>query len=118
MAKNKIEIENESEFNALILLTKETKIELKSRISRVEFFDYVSGNLIAVKISKKSKLYNLLSGYLMFKSQFRKSRLITVEVDLKGNVTVLEDKKLKAVEKKYKKLLDNWTIVHKCSFGI
>ena len=63
-------------------------------------------------------LFKLLSGYSIIKDQFKKSRLIAIEIDSKDNVTVLEDKKLQAVEKKYKKLLADWTLVHKNSFGI
>lgn len=107
----------DTEFNALILLTKESKFDLKSRTGTLECFDKISKKIISIKFSKTSKLYKLLSGYSMIKDTFKPNRLIAVEVDLKGNTTVLEDKKLKALEKKYlsKEL---WYLVHKNSFGI
>ena len=54
----------------------------------------------------------------MFKSNFKSQRLIAIEVDEKMNATVLEDKKLKAIEKKYKIQNKPWYMVYKNSFGI
>ena len=53
----------------------------------------------------------------MFKDNFKSSRLIAIEIDNKGTASVLEDKKLKAVEKKYLHK-EPWYVVHKNSFGI
>lgn len=107
----------DNEFNALLLLTKESKFELKSRIGTLECFDKISKKYISVKFSKTSEIYKLLSGYSMLKDTFKKSRLIGVEIDLKGNAVVLKDKKLKALEKKYLSK-EPWYLVHKNTFGI
>lgn len=108
----------DNEFNALILLEPTSKFELKARVSTLECHDLISKKDVKIKFSKHSPLFKLLSGYSMLTLLYRKSRIIAVEIDLKGNAVVLEDKKLKAVEKKYKKLLGSWQMVHKNSFGI
>lgn len=104
-------------YNALILLTKESNFELKARTGTLECFDKISKKIISIKFGKTSKLYKLLSGYSMFKDNFKSSRLIAIEIDNKGTASVLEDKKLKAVEKKYLHK-EPWYVVHKNSFGI
>lgn len=104
-------------YNALILLTKESNFELKARTGTLECFDKISKKIISIKFGKTSKIYKLLSGYSMFKDNFKSSRLIAIEVDDKGTASVLEDKKLKAVEKKYLHK-EPWYVVHKNSFGI
>lgn len=116
--KKEIKSEVQNEYNALLKLTRDSVFELKPRTSTLECYDVISKKDVKVKFSKHSPLFKLLSGYSLFKLQYRKSRLIAVEIDLKGNAVVLEDKKLKAVEKKYKKYLADWTIVHKNTFGI
>lgn len=107
----------DTEFNALLLLTKESKFELKARTGTLECFDKISKNIISIKFSKSSEIYKLLNGYSMLKDLFKSNRLIAVEVDLKGNAIVLEDKKLKALEKKYLSK-EPWYIIHKNTFGI
>lgn len=107
----------DTEFNALLLLTKESKFELKARTGTLECFDKISKKIISVKFSKTSEIYRLLNGYSMLKDTFKSSRLIGVEIDLKGNAVVLKDKKLKALEKKYLSK-EPWYLIHKNTFGI
>ena len=104
-------------YNTLILLTKESVFELKARTGTLECFDKISKKIISIKFGKTCKLYKLLSGYSMLKDNFKSSRLIAIEVDDKGSATVLEDNKLKAIEKKYMHK-EPWYLVHKNTFGI
>lgn len=108
----------DTEYNALIRLEPTSVFELKARTGTLECYDIISKKIVNIKFTSKSMIYKLLGGYSIIKNQFKKSRLIAIEIDSKGNATVLDDKKLKAVEKKYKKLLNDWTVVHKKSFGI
>lgn len=113
------EVQNvkDNEFNALLLLTKESRFELKARTGTLECFDKISKKIISVKFSKTSEIYRLLSGYSMLKDAFKKSRFIAVEIDSKENAAVLKDKKLKALEKKYLSK-EPWYLVHNNTFGI
>lgn len=107
----------DKEYNCLILLNKESEINLKVKTGTLTAYDTISKKNISIKFSKKSILYSLLSGYTMFKDNYKSSRLIAIEVDSKMNAVVLEDKKLKAIEKKYLSK-QPWYLVHKNSFGI
>lgn len=107
----------DKEYNCLILLNKESEINLKVKTGSLTAYDTISKKSISIKFSKKSKLYSLLSGYMMLKENYKSSRLIAIEVDSKMNAVVLEDKKLKAIEKKYLSK-QPWYLVHKNSFGI
>jgi hypothetical protein len=113
-----VKVVKDKDYNALILLTKESTFKLSPRSGELECFDVISKKIISIKFKKTSNLYNLLLGYMMIKDNFKKSRYIAIEVNLKNNATVLEDKKLKAVEKKYKIDELHWSLVHKGTFGI
>ncbi len=104
--------------NTIIRLNPSSKFELKARTGTLECYDIVSKKDIKIKFSSKSEIFKLLSGYTIIKDQFKKSRLIAIKIDSKGNASVLIDNELRTIEKKYKKLLCNWTVVHKNSLGI
>ena len=81
-------------------------------------YDLISKKEVKVKFKKGSALYNLLSGYLMLKFLYRKTRLIAVQIDDKTEAVVLTDKRLAQVEKKYKKFMNDWTVLFKNSLGV
>ena len=60
----------------------------------------------------------MLSGYSMLKFLYRKTRLIAVQINDKSEATVLTDARLKQVQKKYKKFMNDWTVLFKNSLGI
>lgn len=108
----------EIESNTLIRLEPTSKFELKAKSGTLECYDIISKKDIKIKFTSKLMIFKLLSGYNIIKDQFKKSRLIAIKIDSKGNASVLIDKELRTIEKKYKKLLGNWTVVHKNSLGI
>jgi hypothetical protein len=103
---------------ALILLTKDSKYELKARTGTLECYDTISKTKVSIKFNKSSKVYKLLGGYSMLKPNYKNSRLIAISIDEKGNTNVLEGKELKAAEKKYKLDIKPWYLVHNNSFGV
>lgn len=104
----------------LLLIDKNSRFELKARTGTLTAFDYSDKHKtkVAIKFKKSSMIYKLLSGYSMLKENYKKPRLIAITEDESKNSDVTNDKELKSLEKKYKKLLNDWTIVHKNSFGI
>lgn len=104
----------------LILLDKESEIKLTPKQGTLTCFDIINKKHITIKFkkSKDNLIWNLLDGYLMINNIYKNQRLIAIELDSKNNAFVLTDKKLKAIEKKYKKYLGIWSMVHKNSFGI
>lgn len=120
--KKKDLIENsvvqDSDFDAILKLTPESKFELKAKTGNLKCYDLISKKEVKVKFKKGSQLYNLLSGYSMIKMLYRKSRLIAVQINEKSEAIVLTDKRLKQVEKKYKKFMNDWTVLFKNSLGV
>ena len=105
-----------SEFNYLILLTTDSKIDLKARSGTLKTIDYKTGNFIDLKFNK-NKLYNLLDGRLLIKDVYKQNRLLAIEVDSKGNSSIMEGKKLKDFEKLNKIDKIHWSLKFKDSFG-
>lgn len=105
-------------FDAILKLTPESKFELKVKVGTLTCLDLISKKEVTVKFKKGSALFRLLSGYSDIKLLYRKSRLIAVEIDDKSEATVLVDKRLKQVEKKYKKFMNDWTVIFKNSLGV
>ncbi len=105
-------------FDVLLKLEPTSEIALKPKTGTLKCLLVASNEYKTIKFKKTSKIYNLLSGYLLIKDLYRKPRLIAVEMDDKLNVDVLEGKKLKLAEKKFKKYTKDWTIIHKNSLGI
>ena len=108
----------DKDFDAILKLTPESKFELKLKTGSLTCYDLISKKEVKVKFKKGSALYNLLSGYLMLKFLYRKTRLIAVQIDDKTEAVVLTDKRLAQVEKKYKKFMNDWTILFKNSLGV
>lgn len=105
-------------FDAILKLTPESKFELKVKVGSLTCLDLISKEEVTVKFKKDSALFRLLSGYSMINLLYRKSRLIAVEINDKSEATVLVDKRLKQVEKKYKKFMTDWTVLFKNSLGV
>ena len=108
----------DKDYDAILKLTPESKFELKLKTGSLSCYDLISKKEVKVKFKKGSALYNLLSGYLMLKFLYRKTRLIAVQIDDKTEAVVLTDKRLAQVEKKYKKFMNDWTILFKNSLGV
>ena len=108
----------DKDFDAILKLTPESKFELKLKTGSLTCYDLISKKEVKVKFKKGSALYNLLSGYLMLKFLYRKTRLIAVQIDDKTEAVVLTDKRLAQVEKKYKKFMNDWTVLFKNSLGV
>lgn len=108
----------DKDFDAILKLTPESKFELKLKTGSLTCYDLISKKEVKVKFKKGSALYNLLSGYLMLKFLYRKTRLIAVQIDDKSEAVVLTDKRLAQVEKKYKKIMNDWTVLFKNSLGV
>jgi hypothetical protein len=108
----------DKDFDAILKLTPESKFELKLKTGSLTCYDLISKKEVKVKFKKGSALYNLLSGYLMLKFLYRKTRLIAVQIDDKSEAVVLTDKRLAQVEKKYKKFMNDWTVLFKNSLGV
>lgn len=108
----------DKDFDAILKLTPESKFELKVKVGTLTCLDLISKKEVTVKFKKGSALFRLLSGYSDIKLLYRKSRLIAVEIDDKSEATVLVDKRLKQVEKKYKKFMNDWTVIFKNSLGV
>ena len=108
----------DKDFDAILKLTPESKFELKPKTGSLSCYDLISKKEVKVKFKKGSALYNLLSGYSMLKFLYRKTRLIAVQIDDKTEAVVLTDKRLAQVEKKYKKFMNDWTILFKNSLGV
>lgn len=105
-----------SESNYLILLTTDSKIDLKSRSGTLKTIDYKTGNFIDLKFNK-NKLYNFLDGRLLIKNVYKQNRLLAIEVDSKYNSSIMEDKKLKDFEKLNKIDKIHWSLKFKDSLG-
>ena len=105
-----------SESNYLILLTTDSKIDLKARFGTLKTIDYKTGNFINLKFNK-NKLYNLLDGRLLIQDIYKQNRLLAIEVDSKGNSSIMEGKKLKDFEKLNKIGKIHWSLKFKDSFG-
>ena len=105
-----------SESNYLILLTTDSKIDLKARAGTLKTIDYKTGNFIDLKFNK-NKLYNLLDGRLLIQDIYKQNRLLAIEVDSKGNSSIMEGKKLKDFEKLNKIDKIHWSLKFKDSFG-
>jgi hypothetical protein len=105
-------------YDAILKLTPTSNFELKVKVGTLTAYDMISKKEIKVKFKKGSLLFNLLSGYSDIKLMYKKTRLIAVEVDEKSEAIVLTDKRLKQVEKKYKKFMNDWTILFKNSLGV
>ena len=105
-----------SESNYLILLTVDSKIDLKARSGTLKTIDYKTGNFINLKFNK-NKLYNLLDGRLLIQAIYKQNRLLAIEVDSKGNSSIMEGKKLKDFEKLNKIDKIHWSLKFKDSFG-
>ena len=118
--ENQETIPDNEKIETLILLDKESEIKLTPKQGTLKCFDIINKKNITIKFkkSKDNLIWNLLDGYLMIRYIYKKQRLIAIELDSKNNAFVLTDKKLKAIEKKYKKYLGIWSMVHKNSFGI
>lgn len=110
------EIPKTSESNYLILLTPDSKIDLKARSGTLKTIDYKTGNFIDLKFNK-NKLYNVLDGRLLIKDIYKQNRLLAIEVDSKGNSSIMEGKKLKDFEKLNKIGKIHWSLKFKDSFG-
>lgn len=108
----------DKDFDAILKLTPESKFELKVKVGTLTCLDLISKKEVTVKFKKGSALFRLLSGYSDIKLLYRKSRLIAVKIDDKFEATVLVDKRLKQVEKKYKKFMNDWTVIFKNSLGV
>ena len=108
----------DKDYDAILKLTPESVFELKPKNGVLICFDLISKKEIEVKFKKGSALYNLLSGYSMLKFLYRKTRLIAVQINDKSEATVLTDARLKQVQKKYKKFMNDWTVLFKNSLGI
>lgn len=108
----------DKDFDAILKLTPESKFELKVKVGTLTCLDLISKKEVTVKFKKGSALFRLLSGYSDIKLSYRKSRLIAVKIDDKFEATVLVDKRLKQVEKKYKKFMNDWTVIFKNSLGV
>lgn len=108
----------DKDFDAILKLTPESKFELKLKTGSLTCYDLISKKEVKVKFKKGSALYNLLSGYLMLKFLYRKTRLIAVQIDDKSEAVVLTDKRLAQVEKKYKKFMNDWAVLFKNSLGV
>ena len=65
----------------------------------------------------KNKLYNLLDGRLLIKDICKQNRLLAIEVDSKGNSSIMEGKKLKDFEKLNKINKIHWSLKFKDSLG-
>ena len=105
-----------SESNYLILLTTDSKIDLKARSGTLKTIDYKTGKFIDLKFNK-NKLYNLLDGRLLIQDIYKQNRLLAIEVDSKGNSSIMEGKKLKDFEKLNKIDKIHWSLKFKDSFG-
>ena len=105
-----------SEFNYLILLTTDSKIDLKARSGTLKVINYKTGNFIDLKFNKNG-LYNLLDGRLLIKNIYKQNRLLAIEVDSKGNSSIMEGKKLKDFEKLSKVDEIHWSLKFKNSLG-
>ena len=105
-----------SESNYLILLTTDSKIDLKARSGTLKTIDYKTGNSIDSKFDK-NKLYNLLDGRLLIQDIYKQNRLLAIEVDSKGNSSIMECKKLKDFEKLNKIDKIHWSLKFKDSLG-
>lgn len=108
---------HDTEFDHILKLEPTSAFELKARTGHLTALDLISKKVVTVKFKKTSSLFRLLSGYLDIKQVYRKTRLIAVEVDKKGEAVVLEGKHLSQVERKYKKLMTPWN-TFKNSMGI
>lgn len=108
----------DSDFDAILKLTPTSEFELKVKVGTLTCEDVISKKEVKVKFKKGSALFNLLSGYSEIKLLYKKTRLIAVEINEKSEATVLTDKRLKQVEKKYKKFMNDWTILFKNSLGV
>ena len=108
----------DANFDAILKLTPESKFELKVKVGSLTCLDLISKKEVTVKFKKGSALFRLLSGYSDIKLMYKKTRLIAVEIDNKSEATVLVDKRLKQVEKKYKKFMNDWTVLFKNSLGV
>lgn len=111
-------IVQDSDFDAILKLMPTSIFELKVKVGTLTAYDMISKKEIKVKFKKGSALFNLLSGYSDIKLMYKKTRLIAVEINEKLEATVLTDKRLKQVEKKYKKFMNDWTILFKNSLGV
>lgn len=120
--KKKDLIENhivkDTNYDAILKLTPTSNFELKVKVGTLTAYDMISKKDVKVKFKKGSALFNLLSGYSDINIIYKKTRLIAVEVNEKSEATVLTDKRLKQVEKKYKKFMNDWTILFKNSLGV
>lgn len=105
-----------SKSNYLILLTADSKIDLKARSGTLKAIDYKTGKFIDLKFNK-NKLYKLLDGRLLIKNIYKQNRLLAIEVDSKGNSSIMEGKKLKDFEKLNKIDGIHWSLKFKDSFG-
>ena len=105
-----------SEYNYLILLTTDSKIDLKARSGTLKTIDYKTGKFIDLKFNK-NKLYNLLDGRLLIQDIYKQNRLLAIEVDSKGNSSIMEGQKLKDFEKLNKIDKIYWSLKFKDSFG-
>ena len=113
----KEKIVHDTEFDCILKLEPTSVFELKARTGHLTALDLISKKVVTVKFKKASSLFRLLSGYSDIKQVYRKTRLIAVEVDKKGEAVVLTDKHLTQVEKKFKKLMTPWN-TFKNSLGI
>ena len=111
-------IVQDSDFDAILKLMPTSVFELRVKVGTLTAYDMISKKEIKVKFKKGSALFNLLSGYSDIKLMYKKTRLIAVEINEKLEATVLTDKRLKQVEKKYKKFMNDWTILFKNSLGV
>ena len=110
------ETSKSSKSNYLILLTYDSKIDLKARSGTLKAIDYKTGKFIDLKFNK-NKLYKLLDGRLLIKNIYKQNRLLAIEVDSKGNSSIMEGKKLKDFEKLNKIDGIHWSLKFKDSFG-
>lgn len=108
----------DNDYDAIIKLEPTSQFDLKARVGHLTAFDMISNREVKIKFKKSSMLYKLLAGYSDIKIQFRKTRLLAVEIDESGEAKVLEGKHLQQVEKKYKRLMTNWSVLFKDSLGI
>ena len=108
----------DSSYAVLLLIQKDSKIELKARTGTLEAYETKAGKILKIKFPKSSLIYKMLEGRLMIKDNYLKDRLIAVEIDSKGNTVPLEGKKLVAFEKKCKIQNYHWVYLFKNSFGI
>lgn len=108
----------DNNYDAILKLTPNSKFELKVKVGTLICDDIISKKEVKVKFKKGSDLFKLLSGYNDIKLLYKKSRLIAVEINEKSEAVVLTEKRLKQIEKKYKKVMNDWTILFKNSLGV